>query len=168
MSSKQVADIIGFLEAIGLPVRRTELVGHTFMPGVSIGGGALLVDEAKLTYPGDLLHEAGHMAVLLPEDRAACTGDAGGDAGAEIAAIAWSYAATVAMGIDPRVVFHADAYGKGGHAVADNFEQGRYMGVPLLQWFGMTLEPPRDGSAAPEAYPRMTNWLRPPGSAELL
>lgn len=68
--------------------------------------GPLIVDEAQLEYPGDLLHEAGHLAVLLPAERALCDGDVGPDAGAEMAAMGWSYAAALAAEIDPKIVLH--------------------------------------------------------------
>ena len=55
-----------FLAEIGIPVSETTLSQSTFVPGILIDQGRLLVDPAKLLYPGDLLHEAGHIAVTLP------------------------------------------------------------------------------------------------------
>ncbi len=150
MWSNDAARIAEFLAGVGLPVRRERIVGKCFMPGVSVKAGGLVCDEEALAHAGDLLHEAGHLAVMTAADRAACDGDAGPDGGAEMAAIAWSYAAAVALGMNARVVFHEDGYKGGGAALAENFEQGRYFGVPLLQWYGMT-----DGG-----YPAMTAWLR--------
>lgn len=156
---EQLRLIEGFLERIGIAVRR-ERLEESFLPGVTMRGGVLVIDEEKLLYPGDMLHEAGHLAVMTGAERAVCSGDAGEDGGAEMAAIAWSYAAALEIGLDPRVVFHAEGYKSGGEAIVENFSQGRYFGVPLLQWFGMTRE--RASAEAPEAvlYPRMGRWLR--------
>lgn len=59
--------IVAFLEEIGIPVRRVAIEENTFLPGVMISQGTLLVDEEKLLYPGDLLHEGGHIAVMSPK-----------------------------------------------------------------------------------------------------
>ena len=45
-----------------------------FLPGIRLEQGALLVDESQLTYPGDLLHEAGHIAMTPPELRPSLSG----------------------------------------------------------------------------------------------
>ena len=144
--------ICGFLERIGLPVRFGEIAGKTFVPGVRIAAGGLMVDRDGQLYPGDLLHEAGHLAVMTPDARAACDGDAGPDGGAEMAAIGWSYAAALEIGLDPRVVFHEEGYRGAGDSLVENFEAGLYLGVPLLEWYGMT------GNGV--AYPAMRRWLR--------
>jgi hypothetical protein len=151
--------ILNFLARIGLPVRLEPLEGRTFMPGVTTRSGALVVDEEQLLYPGDLLHEAGHMAVMSAAERTACDGNATGD---EMAAIAWSYAAALEIGIDPLVVFHEHGYRSGGANIVENFSEGRYFGVPLLQWFGMTRERAAEGGSDGEmaAYPKMQRWLR--------
>ena len=58
--------IVAFLEEIGLPVRFRDLDEAGFLPGITVEAGGLNVDREKLLYPGDLLHEAGHLAVLPP------------------------------------------------------------------------------------------------------
>ena len=68
--NKLVAEqIISFLIEIGLEVRKGEIQQTTFLPGIAMDCGALIVDESKLLYPGDLLHEAGHLAVIPAERR---------------------------------------------------------------------------------------------------
>ena len=52
-----------FVRGIGIDVRAEPLPDDTFLPGLDIRHGAIVVDEARLSYPGDLLHEAGHVAV---------------------------------------------------------------------------------------------------------
>ena len=156
------AKIVKFLEEIGLTVRLETIEGETFLPGLRIERGAMVVDDEQLLYPGDLLHEAGHLAVMTSEERAASDGNVGPDAGAEMAAMAWSYAAALAIGIDPRVVFHEHGYKGGGAQLAEGYASGRNVGVPLLAWYGLTDDPlfggvPRTGEWA---FPRMRKWLR--------
>ncbi len=72
--------LVAFLRSIGLVVRTCRVLEQTFVPGIWIDHGALVVDEARLRFPGDLLHEAGHLAVAPPERRPMIVGDAGSDA----------------------------------------------------------------------------------------
>jgi hypothetical protein len=148
----RVAALVAFCRACGFDVVCGSVPDDAFLPGIAVASGALTVDESKLKYPGDLLHEAGHLAVMDATERANAGEDAGSDGGAEMAAIAWSYAAALAIGIDPAVVFHADGYKGGAAAILTNFQAGRYIGVPLLEWFGMT-----GGDCK---YPAMRRWLR--------
>jgi hypothetical protein len=148
------ARIIDFLAAIGMPVREEPLPGPTFLPGVTISRGVLVIDEARLLYPGDILHEAGHLAILTPSARAAADGDIGDDGGMEMAAIAWSYAAALHLSIDPSVVFHAAGYHAGSQNILENFAAGRYVGVPILEWAGMT------AARGERPFPFMSRWLR--------
>jgi hypothetical protein len=148
------ARIVSFLVEIGIAVREEPLSGPTFLPGLTIHRGALVIDESRLLYPGDILHEAGHLAVLTPSARAAADGDVGDDAGMEMAAIAWSYAAALHIGLDPSVVFHADGYRDASETLLENFAAGRYFGVPILQWAGMT------AASGARPFPSMQRWLR--------
>ena len=152
--------ILNFLTDIGLPVRIADLAEPTFLPGVQMESGGLVVDLARLRYPGDLLHEAGHLALMEPARRASANGDAGADGGEEMGAIAWSYAAAIHLGLDPRAVFHPDGYRGGSDAIIENFAEGRYLGVPLLQWMGLTADAKRAADQRIPAYPHMLRWLR--------
>ncbi len=134
-----------FLRAIGLPMRPATRQGNWLLPGLTIDRDGIAVDEAALKYPGDLLHEAGHLAVSEPGQELFT------DGGQEMAAIAWSYAAALHIGIDPAVVFHLAGYNGGSTAILENFGQRRYFGVPLLQYYGMTTT---------VAYPSMSRWVR--------
>ncbi len=66
--------------------------------------------RARLLYPGDLLHEAGHLATMPPAQRATTVSNAGSDMGDEIAAQTWSYAAALHLGVAPELVFHSSVY----------------------------------------------------------
>lgn len=151
--------ILPFLAEIGIAVREDKLPADTFVPGIRIDAGTLVIDRARLSYPGDLLHEAGHIAVVLPAERAHLSNNLHTGPGEEMAAIAWSYAAALHLEIDPAIVFHPHGYKGGAQALRENFQAGRYIGVPLLQWFGLTHE--RSEDPARPVYPRMSRWLRP-------
>jgi hypothetical protein len=144
--------IVEFLTTIGLEVRLERIEGSTVLPGMTVDRGVLVVDETLLAQVGDLLHEAGHLAVVPAADRGAMTVDMGMDGGMEMAALAWSYAAARHLGLAPEVVFHDDGYRGDARSLIENFDQGRYVGVPILVWRGMTTT---------EAFPAMARWLAP-------
>src|SRR5690606_27859165 len=87
--------IILFLTNIGIPVRAGARSQKPFLPGIWVEDGGLIADASSLLYPGDLLHEAGHLAVMPPDRRRKSSGDIAVDPGEEMAAQAWSYAAAV-------------------------------------------------------------------------
>ncbi|HVZ41069.1 MAG TPA: hypothetical protein VHI13_17435 [Candidatus Kapabacteria bacterium] len=149
-----------FIQSIGIGVHEAELPHDTFLPGVSPRGASLLVDRRRLLYPGDLLHEAGHIACAPPEQRALFNGNAGDDPAEEMMAIAWSYAAALHIGLDPAIVFHEHGYKGGSASILENFERGRTVGVPMLQWLGMSYMEEEAASRGVPAYPAMVRWIR--------
>jgi hypothetical protein len=158
--------IAEFLTEIGLEIISRELSSeNTFLSGIFIESGKIYVDEAKLAYPGDLLHEAGHLAVVpknlrpLLSDEITLPAEFNIDA-IEVAAIAWSYAAALHLGLDPRVVFHAGGYKGNSESLLMNFSLGVYIGVNTLEDAKMTAtgENARRLGVAP--YPQMSKWLR--------
>ena len=151
--------ILAFLRGIGLAVEACTLPDPSFLPGISIDCGVLLFDAAKLAYPGDLLHEAGHLAVVPAAVRRTISGSMDSDGGFEMAAIAWSYAAAVFLQLPLDILFHPAGYRGGAASLRENFSSGRYIGVPMLEWLGMTdpLRPEARGSAS--TYPVMKKWL---------
>ncbi len=155
----ETQQIAAFLRGIGLVVVPEQTGSGSFLPGVEVIPNGLRVDETHLAHPGDLLHEAGHLAVLSPAERAMAAEDAGDDGGLEMAAIAWSYAACLYLGLDPAIVFHPDGYRGASQALIENFTAGRYFGVPVLQWLGLAVEPQHAAPGQP-AYPCMIRWLR--------
>jgi hypothetical protein len=154
-----VARLAAFVAGIGLEVEPASL-SESFLPGLGIRHGKLLIDESRLAWPGDVLHEAGHLALVPAAERACIEDDAGADAGFEMAAIAWSYAAALHLGIDPAIVFHSAGYKGWSPAILDNFSHGRYVGVPILVWLGMTVDPRKPGRTDAPPYPHMLQWLR--------
>jgi hypothetical protein len=159
--------IVAFLRDIGLEVRPGTVVDDTFLPGIGMARGTLIVDEDRLGHPGDLLHEAGHLAVAPPSRRRTMDGDAGLEdenqkAAEEMMAIAWSWAAALHLNLTPEVVFHAEGYRGGSKAILTAFRDGHYIGVPALDAFGMTVDPGRAKRQRlyVPVFPQMTRWLR--------
>ena len=154
-----VSRVAGFLTDIGLIVKPAAISHKTFLGGLLIRHGELWIDESRLAYPGDVLHEAGHLAILPPRQRQQLNENVSNDGGQEMAAIAWSYAAALHLGLDPAIVFHADGYKGGAQAILDNFAQGRYVGVPYLEWLGMTIDRKMAILVQAPPYPHMLKWL---------
>jgi len=75
----------------------------------------------------------------------------GDDGALEISAIAWSWAAALEIGLAPSVVFHSDGYKGASDSIMENFMAGRYFGVPMLEFCGLT---------GRGEYPAMRQWLR--------
>jgi hypothetical protein len=153
------AQIAEFLTGIGIAVVAAELPDDTFLPGVLIQAGTLHVDERRLRHPGDLLHEAGHLAALPPAQRR-LFGDDPAPEGTdmrrlEVVAIAWSYAAALALQIDPAVVFHDEGYGGRGPGLLQNFSLGVYFGVSELEQAGLAA---RRGDGEQQPYPHLVKW----------
>ncbi|MCF7966657.1 hypothetical protein V3O24_08535 [Methylobacter sp. Wu8] len=155
--TQQITD---FISEIGIPVQAGEIPDNVVLPGILIDKGVLVVDETKLKYPGDLLHEAGHLAVMDGAQRNILCNDVSKNAGDEIAALAWSWAALVHLNLKPEVVFHPDGYKGESEWLIDIFSNGSNLGVPLLQWMGLTAEPSKAEQLGWKAFPQMQRWLR--------
>jgi hypothetical protein len=157
--------IIDFLNQIGIKVSFNEIPENTFLPGLKISEGSLIIDTTKLIYPGDTLHEAGHIAVIGKNKRSILNDNmldnSSVSAGNEMAAIAWSYAACKYLKIDPAYVFHENGYKGGSASILENFNNGYYFGVPLLQYYGMTNSPNLTKNSVDQTYiyPEMIFWL---------
>ncbi|WP_447727088.1 hypothetical protein [Sphingomonas koreensis] len=155
-----LARIVPFLEGIGIPIVVEPVPGDSLLPGATVRGGTLVFDPETLAWPGDLLHEAGHIAVSDPATRASQT-EVSSDPGEELAAMAWSYAAAVALDIEPGHVFHAGGYHGGGENYLESYANGRNgIGVPMLQYFGMSAEPHQAAALGRDPFPAMARWLR--------
>jgi hypothetical protein len=154
-----IGRIADFLRQIGIEVAPATLAASGPCPGVEPRGGVLCIDEARLAHVGDLLHEAGHMAVcdLSTRRSLAAIGD---DPGDEMAAIAWSYAAARRLEIDPAIVFHEGGYRGGSQALLAAFGRDGAPGVSMLEWFGMTRGARRAKAEGALPFPHMLRLLR--------
>ena len=147
--------IVSFLDTIDIIVVEETLPEDTFLPGLSLRGNTIIMDSEQLKYPGDLLHEAGHIATTEEEKRPLigtpemdanwpCDGD-------EIAAILWSYAASKELNLDVEILFHPDGYKNDSEWLIEQFTDKNYIGLPLLQWMDL---------CTTEDFPKMKKWLR--------
>jgi hypothetical protein len=146
--------IVAFLDEIGIEVAAAD-AAESFLPGVRVDRGRLLVDAERLQWPGDVLHEAGHLALVPERLRSQASDDvvvpdvAMGDV--EPAAMLWSYAAAVHIGLDPATVFHEGGYRGRGPALLRTYSAGGYPGIAVLARLGL----------ADATFPRMLRWLAP-------
>ena len=150
---------LAFIQRIGIETEYRSLdVSACFLPGLLIENGKIIIDEAKLKNPGDILHDAAHLAVVPEKERGLLNGpdiQSRKDAPAEeMMCIAWSYAACCYLDIDPAFVFHDDGYRGGSDSIIENFKNGKYVGVAILEWLGMTT------TKGQNKYPVMNDWLR--------
>lgn len=156
--------VIPFFEKNGIAYRYSSIEEACFLPGLSIENGVIIIDKEQLLYPGDILHEAGHIAVVPAAERSTLNAKSiaarKDNAAEEMMAIAWSYAAALHLGIDTKIVFHDEGYKGGGSNIADNFAQGNYFGVPMLQWVGMCADEANAKKLGVNPYPHLLSWLR--------
>lgn len=147
--------VLAFLRDIGLSVVPRTVPADTILPAMTVEDGTLLYDPAQPGWVGDLLHEAGHLAVTDPaiRDTLPAVGD---DSAEEMASIAWSYAAAVALDLPVTTLFHP-AYKGGPDYLVEAFAGGAYIGLPMLSYWGMAARPDERGPH----YPAMRAWLRP-------
>jgi hypothetical protein len=159
-----LATIVAFLESIGIPVQPGEVETDSFLPAVRIADGGLVFDPQRLRWPCDLLHEAGHIAVTPAAQRAALGGalDAAQAAphGGELEAMAWSWAATLHLGLAPEELFHPQGYKGQSAGLLLSYSLGVCPGAVGLANAGMTLVGEAASAARMPPYPHMHRWLR--------
>lgn len=155
-----------------------------FLPKIEVILGGLVVDSKCPV--GDLLHEAGHLAILPAHIRAQATGDLAGiaaplllavkssvdpDSAAARAAIncgdseatAWAWAAGKHLGIPGHAIIESSAYDGDGATVRAMLAAGLYPGIHGLAAAGFCVTKPGDlelHTGLP-AYPRLAHWLQP-------
>lgn len=163
-----------FCREIGLEVEwRPGASG--FLKGVEISGGKLLVSpDAE---PSNLLHEAGHLAVLPALARRAVCGNVDDglaaffDAGmsepvdspfsralmqsSDTEATAWAWAAGQALGLEARNIIRNEDYDGEGESVRAMLAARCYLGINGLFHAGMCK------LRGEGAYPEMVHWLQP-------
>jgi hypothetical protein len=154
---------ISFLHEIGIETIFEKPDDACFLPGILIRNGCMIIDRETLKYPGDILHEAGHIAIVPAAERSSLNASAiekrKDSQAEELMAIAWSYAACVHVGLDPYIVFHDEGYRGGGSYIVDNFNNKNYFGVPMLQWKGMAADEKKAAELGIAPYPAMIKWM---------
>ena len=155
---------MAFIERIGLEVVRERIDQETFLPGIRVANGRILVDESKLIYPGDLLHEAGHLALATSKIRSTLNGEVAFPGvrmePVEAQVMAWSFAAALHIGLDPSVVFHEGGYHGASESLLLNFKLGAYIGINGLEDAGLTVFGDKAVESGLPPYPHMIKWLR--------
>ena len=145
-------------------MREEAIPGDSLLPGVAIERGELILDRARNTWPGDLLHEAGHLAVLPFAVRRTVSGNLPDTVLAEYAgepeATAWAYPALREIGLPPEVLFHEGGYGGKAAGLLFTYGAGVYPGAAGLSAAGMAAAPKETSSGRAKAYPAMLRWLR--------
>ena len=115
------------------------------------------------TTPGDLLHEAGHIAVTPASARARLSDgleESEHPHAGEMEATAWAYAAIRFLDLDPAVLFHAGGYHGRSESLVTTYGAGVYPGCMGLSQAGMTLLAPQAAEKGAKPYPDMVRWLR--------
>ena len=157
-SSELVTTLAELVRSVGIPVHVADLPQLASFPGLDIEYGAVLIDESRLIHPGNILHEAGHIAVTDPavrnERKLSPTG------GEEVSTLAWSYAATLYLGFEPDLVFYPGSYQGWDIPLLEGFAEGRYIGIPLLQRYGMSYDAKSAATIGVRPFPHMVKWLR--------
>ncbi len=156
--------LIDFVKEIGITVIEETLDDTCFLPGLKIQENSIRIDKTRLKYPGDILHEAGHLAVtdkslrpLIGTPEMDLNWPSASD---EIISILWSYAAICHLDIKPEVVFHPDGYKNDSAWLISQFENENYIGLPLLEWMGFFKNDPNDQGSNTHTFPKMAKWLR--------
>jgi len=159
----EVKKVVFFLKEIGIEIIEKELE-ETFLPGLELGPNCIYIDYDKLLYPGDILHEAGHLAVTIPSERklvgSTQISKDWPTQGDEAAAILWSYAVLHHLQLPPEFVFHPNGYKGDSEWFISNFKSGIYMGLPLLEWMGLCLGKEKAEKENKSPFPAMQKWLR--------
>lgn len=162
--TSELNKIMSFLDEIKINTIEKELEDTTFLPGLDLGSNCIYIDFSKLKYPGDILHEAGHLAVTASEEREHIGTDKmpkdWPTQGDEIGAMLWSYAAAHHLDLPLDFVFHPNGYKGSSDWLIDSYKNGNYIGLPFLEWAGLTLGNDRARNENKEAFPKMQQWLR--------
>lgn len=156
---------IDFLNNIvGIETSFRKIGNKSFLPGLLINKGTIIIDIDALTHPGDILHEAGHIAIVPAIERLNLSEKdivkRKNREGEEIMAIAWSYAACMHLSIDPFFVFHEAGYRGGRDFITDSCRDKNYIGLSMLENIGMTVNDKKAKRSNQLAYPHMIKWLR--------
>jgi len=162
-NTSEVDLILHFFGQIGIKAEFGSVPDTTFLPGILIDAGRLIIDIEKLKYPGDLLHEAGHIAMVPSADRSLMNGNIETDSPVdtmELGAILWSYAALKHLNLPPEFVFHKEGYKGDADWLIEQFEGGTFIGLPLLQWMGLAYDTKNAANFNVEPFPFMLKWLR--------
>jgi hypothetical protein len=180
---------IAFVRSIGLLVQEAtaEVLTGSFVPGVRIAAGGLVVDPENV-FPGDVLHEAGHLATIPAVFRPEASGTLGAVSRrmqqhladhpeglaswpedrlcrgilqcGDSEATAWQYAAAQHIGLPDTWLFPPGSFDGNAEETLMRLKWGRDMGINGLQAAGWT-KVHAFGNPALPLYPQLAFWLHP-------
>ncbi len=131
---------IAFLRSIKIPLRESPPTEpcpqKTFFPWVWIENSTLVYRKNSVDV-GQLLHEAGHLALMTPAKRALASpnGLPPGPIFGDLAVEAWDYYAAIAADIFPMLIF-AKNFDNKGLQVYTQLDKGVHYGIPILKDIG--------------------------------
>lgn len=152
--------VVAFIRSLGIDIVEAPMARKTLVPGADIVAGGIVFERSALCQPADLLHEAAHIALTVPDRRASLDGTIPSSPAEEMAAIAWTWAAARHLDIAPHEVFHDEVISGNGPTFRENFSADCYVGVPMLQYWGLTVERKSPTADPAAVYPNMIAWVR--------
>lgn len=167
--------VIDFLNSIGIVVKKGTVPKKSFLPCLLIQDGEIFYEENFNI--SDMLHEAGHLALVPGEYRKFCTGDMGKavrilwtiieKVEGKIApdsliyrqllqcgdpeATAWAFAAGVKNNIPPEIIILDRQYGGSGSSIRECLKHKCYLGINGLRAAGF-IDSVKD-------YPKLKYWM---------
>lgn len=178
---------LDFVRSIGLRVEESSApeLASTFVPGVRIVDGGLVIDTS-IVYPGDILHEAGHIATMPAKFRPKANGTLGAvfremgqyleanpsKLGAwpedpvcrailqcgEAEAAAWQYAAAQHIDMPAKWLFPKGSFNGNSKDTLLRLQANSYFGINGLQAAGWTRVREMGDTRFP-LYPKLAFWL---------
>jgi hypothetical protein len=73
--------------------------------------------------------------------------------------VIWSFISFIEIGIAPSVFLHPVGCLSGSKSILENFGEGRYFGVPIIEWFGMLKRTNNTLINTTISYPKRLSWL---------
>jgi hypothetical protein len=160
--AQYIEPICAFLTQIGIRWEWGTIPGDTFLPGLLIDQGKLTIDKERLKFPGDILHEAGHIALTSPDIRhelgQSHLNETAAQGSEELGVLLWSWLAAQQLGVPERVLFHEHGYKGEADWLISQFGSGNYIGLPLLKWMGIVKRDEGNGTTSDQI--EIENWLR--------
>lgn len=174
--------VLGFLERIGIEVQRVDTLQGGFVPGIKIVAGCL--QASPVATVSDLLHEAGHIAIVPAAYRSMIEADADESTGrivdkaqlstldlqdpllirllqiGDAEATAWAWAAGKYLDIPETLIIRDSDYDGGGAVQRQMLSMGRHFGVHGLQAAGFCLVRANPYRSAATVYPQLKYWLQ--------
>ena len=156
--------ILAFLKEIEIDFYLSDEFFDSFLKGIKIVNGKLKINPKHLLCLGDILHEAGHLACLPSNLRSQANDNIEESLGEaytfEMGTILWSVAAASHLKIPLSEIFHGEGYLGQGPWLLEQFSNKNYIGLPLLQWMGLTAFDDELIKDKVLPFPAMLRWVR--------